>query len=289
MTGVSFSIPGATRKRRREPLESEKCETPSCPQRTGFVDYDDGLSDTNSSSSNDGPRVTSRVDTVFDQNSSLGPVQVKNESKPEVEDAGNSFHPAQSQTQRDNLKTIRRPSSGSQIARLVERRRIEREEFPMDEDAAFNFDLHQCADSSRAEDYARLPVERFGSSLLTAMGWDGKPDVNTKRTAAVKPRQPLLGLGARPVSNSDKDPRRRKKSEQGRPNRNDDAGMRPLPVLSEGGVVGKWDRKDVINVRPSMDILPDGSLLPGSQQNVTPTEGVGSLDHEPDDHTTSSN
>jgi G-patch domain len=218
MTGLSFSIRGATRKRPREPLENVNVEskTPSCSQSTAFVDYDDGLSDASSSATNDGPRVRV-VNVIFDKNSSVEPRQVK-KSKAEVDGTLVSSHPAEARTQSDNQKASRRRISGSQIARLLERRRIEREEFQMDEDVAFNFDLHQCADSSRAEDYERLPVESFGSSLLTAMGWDGKPDVNAKHAAAVKPRQPLLGLGAHPRRNGDKESQGRKKSEKDTPN-----------------------------------------------------------------------
>lgn len=71
----------------------------------------------------------------------------------------------------------------SQIARLIERRRLKVSAGALDEDAAYRMDISQCPDEATADAYSRVPVESFGASLLKCMGWDGKPDARSDALA----------------------------------------------------------------------------------------------------------
>lgn len=64
-------------------------------------------------------------------------------------------------------------NGSSQLARLVERRQAIAAQ-NLDEDGAYRADVAQCPEAGTEEDYARVPVESFGESMLKRMGWDGK-------------------------------------------------------------------------------------------------------------------
>lgn len=62
------------------------------------------------------------------------------------------------------------------------------------EDDAYKRAIAAAPDSSTLEDYERVPVEEFGAALLRGMGWNGEKVGGLKD---IKPRQNLLGLGAK--------------------------------------------------------------------------------------------
>jgi hypothetical protein len=208
MAGVSFAIGGSSRKRRRvqvAPVESNESLNLSGP---GFVDYEDDPSDSDGSAAGDAPRGGTMIDTIHLNNSGGGTVHAGGNRGDDAEQRTRS--PVSGlQDDKDSLNHSKK--THSQIARLIDRRRIDRDAFHLDEEAAFRHDMKQCAEASRPEDYAKLPVESFGSSLLKAMGWDGKPDDNDKGVHFAKPRQSLLGLGARAHSQIDKSAPKRSK------------------------------------------------------------------------------
>jgi G-patch domain len=206
MVGVSFAIGGNSRKRRRGQVAPVESDEPLNISGPGFVDYEDDPSDSDGSVARDAPRGGTMIDTIHVNNSSSGPFPAGRKSGDDAEQR-TSFPVSGLQTDKDSSNPSKKTQS--QIARLIERRRIDRDAFQLDEEASFRHDIKQCAEASQPEDYAKLPVESFGSSLLKAMGWDGKPDDKDKGVHFVKPRQSLLGLGARAHSQIDKSTRKR--------------------------------------------------------------------------------
>lgn len=117
----------------------------------------------------DCPVVVTRVDVVA--------------AKPEPANAGSSAD-ADSSARGGEIKTEEEDAAPvSQIARLIERRRLKQVAGALDEDAAYKLDIEQCSDAMTAEDYSRVPIESFGASLLKRMGWDGKPDGKSEALA----------------------------------------------------------------------------------------------------------
>lgn len=78
----------------------------------------------------------------------------------------------------------------SQLARLVERRQAIAAS-SLDEDGAYRADVAACPEAGTADDYARVPVESFGASMLKRMGWDG---VAAAEGADVKKKGPVSRL-----------------------------------------------------------------------------------------------
>ncbi|KAG8915561.1 hypothetical protein FRC01_003617 [Tulasnella sp. 417] len=72
---------------------------------------------------------------------------------------------------------------------------------PMTEEATLERDMADLPDTATLEDYARVPVEQFGTAMLRGMGW--KPPKNGEDELWIPAERPaLLGLGAkaRPVA-----------------------------------------------------------------------------------------
>ncbi|KAI6248389.1 Pre-mRNA-splicing factor SPP2 [Erysiphe necator] len=68
------------------------------------------------------------------------------------------------------------------------------------EQEAYKLAIASAPEPSTLEDYERVPVEEFGSALLRGMGWNGEKVGGIKK---VKPRQNLLGLGAKELKDAE--------------------------------------------------------------------------------------
>ncbi|MCJ1485219.1 hypothetical protein MMC06_005393 [Schaereria dolodes] len=71
------------------------------------------------------------------------------------------------------------------------------------EDDAFKIDVASRPDSASLDDYAAVPIEKFGAALLRGMGWKDGDVVGKRRktqiskTRVVEKRPALLGIGAK--------------------------------------------------------------------------------------------
>lgn len=65
---------------------------------------------------------------------------------------------------------------------------------------AYKRAIASAPEPSTLEDYERVPVEEFGSALLRGMGWNGEKVGGLRK---VKPRQNLLGLGAKELKEAE--------------------------------------------------------------------------------------
>ncbi|RKF60640.1 Pre-mRNA-splicing factor SPP2 [Erysiphe neolycopersici] len=65
---------------------------------------------------------------------------------------------------------------------------------------AYKRAIASAPEPSTLEDYERVPVEEFGSALLRGMGWNGEKVGGMRK---VKPRQNLLGLGAKELKEAE--------------------------------------------------------------------------------------
>lgn len=79
-----------------------------------------------------------------------------------------------------------------------------------DEDNRFKADVASRPDSCTLEEYARIPVEDFGSAMLRGMGWKegqvvGKSSEKSRAPRTVERRPALLGIGAKEVPGGDLD------------------------------------------------------------------------------------
>lgn len=96
---------------------------------------------------------------------------------------------------------VKKIEKASQIARLVERRRIaEREleikfEGEVRDETLFRYDVDKCPEHVDVVQYEQTPVDGFGETMLRAMGWKGK--LTDGKGEGPKLRPARLGLGAK--------------------------------------------------------------------------------------------
>ena len=77
-----------------------------------------------------------------------------------------------------------------------------------DEDDRFKADVASRPNSCTLDEYARIPVEDFGSAMLRGMGWKegqvvGKSNEKSRAPRTVERRPALLGIGAKEVPGND--------------------------------------------------------------------------------------
>lgn len=99
---------------------------------------------------------------------------------------------------KEDVKSVEK---GSQIARLVERRRTAERELELGlngeatDETLFRYDVDKCPEHAGVVQYEQTPVDGFGEAMLRAMGWRGK--LADGRGDGLKLRPARLGLGAK--------------------------------------------------------------------------------------------
>jgi G patch domain and KOW motifs-containing protein len=110
-----------------------------------------------------------------------------------------------------------------------------------DEGSKFRMDMSLRAEDVelKEENYRRVPIDQFGAAMLRGMGWKGLTEedkAHAKELEQLAPREPMLGLGAKPRPGGKNENKKVKEKNDTSDNKKNDTNHNSYR-LSEGDIV----------------------------------------------------